>query len=800
VLGLVQALSTGPCGSSIGEIEDYVISIQNVPNPINDIISSPAGLTSLVVGPTPTYIVGNNALASNGSNISFSCFAPNSSYKDVWYTVTVPATGEVYLNMLAGTYGDHDIQVWSSSNNQYDGVLTSLGCDDNSGTGNEAYIKVSGTPGQKLFIQVKSHVSGLGGSFSIGASNGVNWRGTTNTDWNTATNWYNGTIPGSTDNIVFPTTTNAPALSANATAKTIYIQKGAVVTLNSNLSYTGNIEGFGTGTAVYGRFKGAGFLKSTGVASNINTNVLVENFSTEAGSTTTINATTGGLSVNGLYNPNAGTLNTNNKLFIKSFNTGSGATFIGTGQLMAGLGVINGDVTIERKMPYTTTYAQHYISVPTTEGLTVQQNFSDDFSVVGSPYPWQWTGASTATVWPNTWWYDASLTSFAPAYRWMNGSGISCTPGRGLSINVAGSTLIDVKGTPQAASTLNVSTTAFTGNLVGNPYPSTIDLNRFINDNFTNIGGSTIYYNNLGTNVSYSDIAGGTSVPDIYGDHRERFMGHSGSFWVNAISSNVNFNQTQREYNPQNIIAGALSGGTFYSQVTPSANPNFLRIRVKNSTGSFDETLLANEASADAGFDKKDGTKYMVESDNSKPYIYSVSEGQNLVINAMPELNGNIIPLGVITNSAGTWTISTHNSDAFVSEASSLVLEDRLTNKFYNLKVTPEVSFDLPEGNAGSRFFIHVGNAATTGVKTIKNSQIKIYANESLLNVDFGSNLKGATSLEVLSIQGQIIMTIDASSMKGLQQFDMSTYSEGTYLVKVTNAGHVITDKVVLTK
>jgi hypothetical protein len=37
----------------------------------------------------------------------------------------------------------------------------------------------------------------------------------------------------------------------------------------------------------------------------------------------------------------------------------------------------------------------------------------------------------------------------------------------------------------------------------------------------------------------------------------------------------------------------------------------------------------------------------------------------------MPELNGNIIPLGVITNSAGTWTISTHNSDAFVSEASS---------------------------------------------------------------------------------------------------------------------------------
>jgi hypothetical protein len=791
------------CGNIVGEVEDYVVSVQNAPNPINDIISSPAPLPALVVGATPTYITGNNAAATNSSNISGSCFAANSNYKDVWYTVTVPSTGEVYLNVLAGTYADHDMQVWSSSNNQYDGVLTSLGCDDNSGVGNEPYMKVSGTPGQVLFVQIRSHVSGLGGSFLIGASHGVVWRGGTNTDWNTASNWYNGTVPSASSSIVvpaYPTSINYPTLpTASATTlKSIYLQPGAVVTINSNVTFTGNIEKFGTGTT-YSRIKGTGFLMATGATSSINSDVYVENFSTESGSVVTVNPTSGVLSITGLYNPNAGTINTNNNLIIRSVNTGTGLNFIGTGQLMAGAGTINGDVVIERRMPYTTTYAQHYISIPTTNNLTVSQNFSDDFSVVGSPYPWQYTGAATATVWPNTWWYNASLTSFSPAYRWMNGSGITCDPGRGISVNLAGLKVIDVKGTPQSASTVTVSTTPSAGNLVGNPYPSTVDLNDFISDNITNIGGSTVYYNNLGTTVSYSNLAGGTSVPDVYGDHRERFVGHSTSFWVNAISSSVEFNANQREYKPQDIIPGAASGGTFYAAATPSANPNFLRLRLKNGSGIFDETLLAKESSSENGFDRADGTKYMVDMDQTKPYIYSVVDGQNMVINAMPQLEGEIIPLGVVTPSAGAWTIATHNSDAFISETASVILEDRAANKFYNLKNMPEVTVDLPEGNAGNRFFLHIGNS-TTGIKSISKHGVKVYSNHTNLTVDFGSELKGATSLEVVNLQGQVIMSVDASNLKGIQQFDMSQVADGTYVVKVVNAGNAITEKVSLMK
>ena len=60
------------------------------------------------------------------------------------------------------------------------------------------------------------------------------WTGATNTDWGTSTNWSPNGLPGATDNVSIPATTNAPLVSKNSSINTI------TFTGNNTLTLTGN--------------------------------------------------------------------------------------------------------------------------------------------------------------------------------------------------------------------------------------------------------------------------------------------------------------------------------------------------------------------------------------------------------------------------------------------------------------------------------------------------------------------------------------------------------------------------------
>ena len=278
-------------------------------------------------------------------------------------------------------------------------------------------------------------------------------------------------------------------------------------------------------------------------------------------------------------------------------------------------------------------------------------------------------------------------------------------------------------------------------------------------------------------------------------------MGQSTGFWVygKPASSSIIFRNSQRNAYPQLSIATAT--GSFFE----SSQSNVLRMRVKDAanTSIFDETVIGSDANAADGIDDIDGNKFMVDATAATtPYIYTVAEGQNLVINAMETTEGKVIPMGVITPKAGNFTIGVDNSDAFLSETSKLILEDRTSNKFYNLQTNPTVMFNLPEGNVGSRFYLHVGStAATTSVETVATtSNVNVYANSGKLFVNFGNELNGTTTVEVFSLVGQRMINLDATSMQGLREVNTNNMAAGTYLVKVTNGENVTTQKVFIDK
>lgn len=120
-----------------------------------------------------------------------------------------------------------------------------------SGATSSSYTPDNSVFSKKYYYVVVSNAgcspitSNVSGSVTV-TTPGV-WLGTTNTDWNTASNWCGG-IPTNTTDVVIPSTaTNMPTVSANAVAKSVTINSGA--TLNGgtgNLTLSGNFTNNGT--------------------------------------------------------------------------------------------------------------------------------------------------------------------------------------------------------------------------------------------------------------------------------------------------------------------------------------------------------------------------------------------------------------------------------------------------------------------------------------------------------------------------------------------------------------------------
>jgi|GEM_PF-1057530 len=500
------------------------------------------------------------------------------------------------------------------------------------------------------------------------------------------------------------------------------------------------------------------------------------------------------LKIYGVYTPTLGTLITNNNLTIAS-------TTAVTGQIAptSNLVAFVGDVNIQRQMIYTPYQHIHYVSSPINNANTIFQNYGDDISVVGSPLNYVYVGpapAPQATVYPSTWWYDNSLPSTNEQYKWVNGYAKLTNGGVGFGLLSNPNTLIDVAGTPENNPVTTAINTAASSNfnLIGNPYPSTIDLNNFFADNTTQIQPAA-YYDSYGTTVTYS---AGITTPSGFGNGR--YCGHSSAIWVNALSGATAVNWSNNQRTTVDGF-GNVTSGIFFED---DANANAFRIKISNvsNTSSLDETVITNNANATDGFDNIDVAKLML-SMNNNPSIYTLVDGKNIAINAMPDFNfeSKEIAVGVVTPYSGNWTIGVNQSELFSNKVSDIYLEDRSTtpSTFYNLKETPSVTFSLPKGNVGNRFYLNFNksNVASVVKNIAANNATNVYMVNATLFVNIPKS-NTASTIEVTNTMGQQIMSVSTSSYAGIKEFNMSNQVSGNYIVRVVNGNEVSTTKVFL--
>jgi len=335
---------------------------------------------------------------------------------------------------------------------------------------------------------------------------------------------------------------------------------------------------------------------------------------------------------------------------------------------------------------------------------------------------------------------------------------------RGYSLwGITGTTAYTFSGTPYTGDQ-NISLTAsgsggsYNGaNLLGNPYPSSIDWSGL------NSSYGAVYYWNGTAYVSWNGSGSGSQyIPPM-----------QGFFIVASAAGTFNLSNTNRTH----------SGATdFYKSSNEITNGLVLQA----SNGSYQDALYIkfnDRASSDFELEK-DAYKFLSNTSGISQ-LYSLSGDKKLSIDTRPETD--IIQLGFNNNLNGVYQIGIQEIDG-IDEA---ILEDTKTGTFHNLQ-NDAYEFTWNTSDDETRFILHL---KATGTNDLATSNAEIFAYQKTIHIRSSKKLNNA-HINIVDMMGRIVY--EHNLVDGQNESIILPLEDGVYLVQLESDSRSVVKKVVL--
>ena len=315
-------------------------------------------------------------------------------------------------------------------------------------------------------------------------------------------------------------------------------------------------------------------------------------------------------------------------------------------------------------------------------------------------------------------------------------------------------------------------------NLVGNPFPSYIDIATFLTVNTTPLTDTHesiyVWNANAGTSGEYQALTTGKIHPG------QAFFVSS-----NIASTAVTFTKAMQSHQ---------TGVTFYRNSSPKIT---LTINEGVKTKSTEINYLEDKTTGlDPRFDIGTFTG-QASSFNIYTHLVSNSEGVNFTKQALPNDNyeNMIIPIGV--NTIGGKEIIFTTDAMNLPSGIKVFLEDRKLNLFTrldevnsNYKVTP--TKDL---NGIGRFYIHT-TASVLNVKDVSFENISVYkTNASTLRIVGLQNSNA--SLKLFNTQGKQVLNTSFFT-NGVKDVFLPKLAAGIYVLHLQTDKRKLNKKIIL--
>ena len=348
-------------------------------------------------------------------------------------------------------------------------------------------------------------------------------------------------------------------------------------------------------------------------------------------------------------------------------------------------------------------------------------------------------------------------------------------------------------------------------NLIGNPYPSSVDILGFLNDpvntpfidgtvylwthntlpsasapdpffadyqfNYTANDYATI--NTLGNvaTTTYTAAVSGGSLPS-------RYVASGQSFFISAeANGNVLFKNSMRV---------ASNNATFFRTSNQSNDENNrFWLNLEGSNGSFSQTLIGYHPNATLAWDRGlDGEVMSLNSDK----LYSTIPNKNLTIQGRPTpfLNSDIVPLGFKATSNSSYRISLDHFDSNFDNQ-DIYIKDYNLNLTHNLKNGAYV-FNSSIGQFSNRFEIIYQNSVLNNPTNSYENQVIVYTNEK---VDVKSDNELIDQVTVFDVLGRKIDFYKDVNSNTLQLKNLFKNQAALLLRIELQNGIVVTKKVI---
>jgi hypothetical protein len=395
-----------------------------------------------------------------------------------------------------------------------------------------------------------------------------------------------------------------------------------------------------------------------------------------------------------------------------------------------------------------------------------------------------------------------------------------------------GTILVDVLDVGGSGSVPSVSKTDY---LLGNPYPSALDIHKFIDDNEGVINGTLqLWQQWSGTSHNLNDYNGGYAQVNKLGSTRaSQFVGLSGAttgggegtivpsrylpvgqgFLTEIIADGtVEFNNTQRIFIKEADADGTYNNGSVFAKSENkkssknSSNEKDLdvmkKIRLEFNSVSGPKTrreLLLGFSSItsdayDYGYDSEN-----VDINNND--LHLSLDGKDMNIQAYADITADkVVPLNFKSSGNNTFEIKISEMEN-IDETQAIYLKDNFTDTYFDLTEKTAYQFTSDQGKFNQRFeIVFQSQAQTLSLEESLTTENFIYYNNTEQKL-FAKKLKAsAVRVAFVNMLGQDVLELNNVSQEALENgLRISNLSSGAYVVYLrTGVDEVLSKKIIV--
>ncbi|MFK7781718.1 ASPIC/UnbV domain-containing protein, partial [Psychroserpens sp.] len=336
-------------------------------------------------------------------------------------------------------------------------------------------------------------------------------------------------------------------------------------------------------------------------------------------------------------------------------------------------------------------------------------------------------------------------------------------------------------------------------NLVGNPYPSYLNVQAFFNHEVST-GVRNIELMNAGTAAIYGydgSAQDGWIIYNLANTSASTVIAPGQGFFVSADATNVPLYDL--EFTPGMRTTGT-SDDFILGRSQNGTNSVLSKLILSSNTDIYSTSIYFIEGTT-KGLDKGyDASAYGGVTGDFSIFTNLVEDNQGLdmAIQSLPsnDFNDVVIPLGVKAQEGTFLTISLGN-DSTLANAVNVYLEDKLLNTLTLLNDS-DYTFTLNAEVTGTgRFFLRYSNEEITTLNSGLDD-ILIYSNNSSNEIIIKGQLSENNNVNIYDIQGRLVYTKILNNSNLTNTLNVSALSSGVYMVRLSNENEYKTKKIVI--